>query len=102
MNEKRVTFDVATADGTHPLLAVEVASNIAIHRPFSSPYLGGWDVSQMSSGKRLGRFGRREEARAYAQKAVALVPALVAGSPLEEDDVVTLFELREKMGGRKE
>ena len=80
--------------------AVVVAPNMAVHRPLSVRLSRTyWDVTQISSGNRVGRFTERPAAANYAGLLVERVPALLTTSQLSDDEIRLCREVRAECGG---
>jgi hypothetical protein len=92
-----ITFDLATAHGLVQVSATSPIGNLAVHRPRHNA--DHFTVSQISSGRRIAYLHTHEAATRFARRVAALVPALVAGSPLSDDDKVAITALVGKHGG---
>lgn len=92
-----LTIDVETAGGSVQIEAVMPAENIAVHRSLNDrPF---YSVTQISTGQRLACFHDEGMACDFGERVAALVPALVAGSPLSDDDKTAIVHLVTKHGG---
>ena len=104
---ERITFTVKTNNGPMRVTGTVVAENIAYHRAAGypshyerDPSAGDvWDLSQVSSGLRIGRFPTIDAATFYAEVAAKQSPNLVAGRPLGQAEAHALAELRRNCGG---
>lgn len=91
------------------MTGILVAENLALHRPAGEPSRLGrktsladsWDLSQISSGLRVGRFRAQEAAVFYAGEAVRRCPSLATGEPLTLGEASELAQLRQDCGGRQ-
>lgn len=91
---------VKTAGGDRKIQATQVAPNMALHRPLAHHLSRShWDVTQISSGKRCGRFAERPQAINFAGLVVERVPVLARGGELSEEEKRLAREVREECGG---
>lgn len=98
----RTTFIAPTSKGQKRVHATIVARNLATHKPVDSAVRGRFvDLSQISSGKRVGRFLEQADAVAFAKAALKRAPELGTGEPLTERQMGVLSLLRQKHGGRQ-
>ena len=102
----RLTFTAKTQQGSARVTGTLVAENIAVHRPVGQPSHfqpeskgNVWDLTQLSSGMRIGRFTTWEAAVFYGEQAAKASPALVAGKPLSQEQAAQLARLRQDCGG---
>jgi hypothetical protein len=76
-----------------------VAHNLATHRPACNRAIRRFDVTQISSGRRVGRFVEQDYAAAFARTALLLVPQLGTDEDLTDDQTLLLSQIRETYGG---
>lgn len=94
-----MTFTASTSKGKTRIRGQLAAPNLATHKPTD---LARWvDLSQVSSGKRVGRFVNKEDAVAFARAVVLLIPELVDGGKLTLAQIADLGELRKVYNGRQ-
>lgn len=103
---ERLTFTVRTHQGAAQVTGTLVAENLAYHRPVGQPShfqpssVGNvWDLSQISSGRRIGRFLTIEAATFYAEVAAKRSPSLASGEPIAQEEGADLVQLRRDCGG---
>ena len=105
----RLTFAVKTNNGVTQVTGTLVAENIAYHRPVGYPSHfqpksrgNVWDLTQISSGMRIGRFPTVEAAKFYGEMAAKVSRNLVTGEPLTLADAQELAKMRTSCGGWKQ
>jgi len=102
MKGERVVFSAPTSHSFRRVHGTLVAQNLAVHRPLNAMLRDLFvDLSQISSGKRVGRFRKRAQAESFALQALELVPELGSGAELTQDQMNGLSALRGRHGGRR-
>ena len=95
-----ITLHAMTAQGWADIPAWVVAPNMAVHRPIPAAMSRShWDVTQISSGNRVGRFVERPAAANFAGLLVERVPALLTTDALSDDEIRLCREVRAECGG---
>lgn len=93
------TFTAPTSKGPRRVRGVLVATNLATHRPVDG--LRMVDLSQVSSGKLVGRFATTEDAASFASAALRFVPELGTGEAFSQNHHNFLAQLRDTYNGRR-
>jgi hypothetical protein len=80
-----------------------VGTNVAVHRAAgsrdSAPLV--WDVTQVSSGLRIGRFQSMDAANFYGETISRTSEAIRTGEPLTQEEASELATLRRNCGGSR-
>ena len=90
---------IQTLGGPVKVQAQRVGEFLALHR---APAVFGsfWDLSHVQSGRKLGRFVTKRQARAFAAEVMEAIPELLAAEPVLDPEARAAFlVLLETHGG---